>query len=56
MNRDGEGAHWAAVVGYFVVEKKEEVDEGFKKIELKKVDSEVKEQDFYVIAYQGKSK
>jgi len=57
MNRDGEGAHWAAVVGYFVVEKKEGLDEESKKIEVKKVDSEeVKEDEFYVVAYQGKSR
>ncbi|KAE9547872.1 hypothetical protein FO519_008917 [Halicephalobus sp. NKZ332] len=54
INRNGEGAHWAAVVGYFVIGGKSE--ESTNKISFEKVGSEVREEDLYVVAYQGKSK
>ena len=61
MKRNGEGAHWAAIVGYFLHEKSmtEEAGENSTKIKFEPKASElesISEEELYLIAYQGKSK
>lgn len=57
IHRNGEGAHWAAVVGYFLIHS--EADDSNKQlIRFEKVEeaNNVKENELFVVAYQGKSK
>uniref|UniRef100_A0A914P911 Actin maturation protease n=1 Tax=Panagrolaimus davidi TaxID=227884 RepID=A0A914P911_9BILA len=59
INRNGEGAHWAAIVGYFLHETSEgenSADNQMIKFEQKDSNSNVAENELFLIAYQGKSK